>query len=128
MPVSCAIERLVLEERLQAALAGLGLIGRVGRVELAAGGDHIDHGGDEVVVAAAAEEAGRRGGRRVLRGQFRHVGRQFQLAQARRHAQLALHPQLGRNHGEQIVDRRRANGFEHGLAVGVGVGKIGHGT
>ena len=34
-----ADERLILEERLQAALAGLGLVGRVGRVELAAAGE-----------------------------------------------------------------------------------------
>ena len=60
-------------------------------------------------------------------GQLGHVGRKFQLAQARRHAQVALHPQFGRNHCEQFVDRRRADGFEHGLAIGVGVGKIGHG-
>ena len=54
-----ADERLELEERLQAALAGLGLVGRVGGVELAAAGDGIDDGGNEVVVAAAAEEADR---------------------------------------------------------------------
>ena len=60
-------------------------------------------------------------------GKLGQVGRKLQLAQARRHAQIALHPQLGRDHGEQIVDRRGADGFEHGLAIGVGVGKIGHG-
>ena len=58
-------ERLVLEQRLEVALAHLGLVGRVGGDELAAGGDEIDHGGDEVVVAAAAEEAGGAAGRRV---------------------------------------------------------------
>ena len=50
-------ERLVLEHDLQIALADLGLVRRVGRVELAAAGDLIDDGRDEVVVAAAAEEA-----------------------------------------------------------------------
>ena len=119
-------ERLVFEERLEAALAGLGLVRRIGGVELAAGGHHVDHGGDEMVVAAAAEEAGRLAGGRVRGGQLGQMGRQVQLAQARRHAQLALHPQFGRNHGEQVVDRRGADGIEHRPAVGVGVREIGH--
>ena len=46
------------------------------------------------------------------------MGRQFHLAQARRHAQLALQPQLGRNHGEQFVERRDADRVEHRLTVG----------
>ncbi len=54
-----ADQRLVLEERLQAPLARLGLVGRVGGVEFAARRDGIDHGRDEVIVAAAAEEADR---------------------------------------------------------------------
>ena len=50
-------QRLVLECGLERSLAGLGLVGRVGRVELAARGQVVDHGGDEVIVAAAAQEA-----------------------------------------------------------------------
>ena len=50
-------QRLILERRLERALAGLGLVGRVGRVELAAAGQLIDDRRDEVVVAAAAQEA-----------------------------------------------------------------------
>ena len=60
-----ADQRLIFEERLQAALAGFGLIGRVGRVEFAAAGDGIDDGRNEVVVAAAAQEAHSRIGRRL---------------------------------------------------------------
>ena len=59
-------QRLVFEDDLQVALAGLGLIRRVRRVELAARGDRIDDGGDEVVVAAAAEEADLLAGRTIL--------------------------------------------------------------
>ena len=48
--------RLELEERLQRALARLGLIGRVGGNELRAVGNRAHGGGDEVVVDAPAEE------------------------------------------------------------------------
>ena len=48
---------LVLECRLQRSLAGLGLVRGVGRVELAAAGQLIDDGGDEMVVASSAQEA-----------------------------------------------------------------------
>ncbi len=68
-------ERLILEDRLERPLAGLGLIGSVGRVELAAGGDEIDHRGDEVVVGSAAEEARRLAGGHVAGGQIVHVRR-----------------------------------------------------
>ena len=50
-------QRLILEDDLQVALADFGLVGRVRRVELAAAGELVDDGGNEVVVAAAAEEA-----------------------------------------------------------------------
>ncbi len=52
-----ADERLIFEKRLQASLAGLGLVGRVGGVEFAAAGDGIDDGGNEMIVTAAAEES-----------------------------------------------------------------------
>ena len=52
-----ADERLELEERLQAALARLRLVGRVGGVELAPPRDRVHDGGDEVVIRPAAEEA-----------------------------------------------------------------------
>ena len=60
-------QRLILEHDLQVALAHLGLIGRVRRVELAAAGEGVDDRRDEVVVAAAAEEADLRAGVFVLR-------------------------------------------------------------
>src|SRR4051812_20992574 len=52
-----ADERLKLEERLERSLARLGLVGRVGSVELTAAGDRVHDGGDEMVVATGAEEA-----------------------------------------------------------------------
>ena len=64
-------QRLILEHDLQVALADLGLVGRVRRVELAAAGELVDDGGDEMVVAAAAEEADLLAGVRVLGRQLR---------------------------------------------------------
>ena len=76
-------ERLILEHDLQVALADLGLVRRVRRVELAAAGELIDDGGNEMVVAAAAEEADLRAGVRVLRRERGHVLRQLHLATSR---------------------------------------------
>ena len=60
--------RLVLEDRLQHALAAFRLIGRVGGVELGAAGDRVDDGRHVVVVGAGAEERDRPRRRRVLAG------------------------------------------------------------
>ena len=49
-------QRLILERRLQRALARLGLVGSIGRVELAARGQVVDDRRNEVVVAPAAQE------------------------------------------------------------------------
>ena len=54
-----ANQRLVFEHRLQIALAYFRLVWRVGSVKLAARGERVDNGRNEVVVAAAAEEANR---------------------------------------------------------------------
>jgi hypothetical protein len=60
---------LVFVEHLQRALAGLGLVGRIGRVELAAGGDLPHRRRDMVLVGAGADEVQRRA---VLAGAFQH--------------------------------------------------------
>ena len=54
-----ADERLILERRLQGPLARLRLIRRVGRVELAASGQVVHDGRDEVVVAPPPRKHGR---------------------------------------------------------------------
>ena len=76
-------QRLILEHHLQVALARFGLVGRVRRVELAARGDRIDHGRDEMVVAPAAQEADLLAGVRVLGGHGGKLLRQFHLRQSR---------------------------------------------
>ncbi len=108
-----ADERLVLEEHLQVALARLGLVGRVGGVELAARRDAVDDGRDEVVVAAAAQEADLLPGRPILAGQRRHVLRQLQLGQRRRQMQRSLQPRIRRDLREQLLDAPNADRFEH---------------
>ncbi len=120
-------ERLVFEQRLQVPLAGLGLVGRVGRIELAPRGDRIDHGRDEVIVAAAAQEAGPLSCRRVLGSQPANMGREFQLTHRRRQVKIATKPQFVRHHIKQLVERPDADRFEHSLLIVGSVRDIGHG-
>ena len=125
--MSWQISVWILEERLKRALAGLGLVRRVGGVELAAAGDGIDHGRDEVVVGPAAEEADgvvRRAGssRQVAamcRGQF-HLGRAGGISSGRPSRRS------GRDVGEQILDRRDPDCGQHGLLVGGRVQDVRH--
>ena len=55
-PEQIGDQRLKLVDDLQRALAGLGLIGRVGRQEFAPRHQRLDHGGDEVVIGPGAQE------------------------------------------------------------------------
>ena len=55
--------------------------------------------------------------RDVLAGQAFEVGEQLHLSQAGWDVQGALHPVLGADSGEEIVDRPRADGREHVLDV-----------
>ena len=83
-------QRLIFEEDLQVALAGLGLIGRVRRVELAARADVVDDRRNEMVVAAAAQEADLLARRAVALGESDQVGGQFELGQCRRNVERPL--------------------------------------
>src|SRR5262249_57915635 len=105
--------------------AGLGVVRRVGGVELAAAGDRVNDGGDEVVVAAAAEEADRVVGRLVARCQLRQVPRQLDLAQRRRQVQRPVEAQLRRDVAEQVRDGGNPDLAEHRLHVFWGVGDVG---
>ena len=88
-----ANQRLVFKEGLQAPLAGLGLVGRVGSVVFAASGDGVHDRRDEVIVTAAAEEADRVVCRLIARRQFLQVLRQLHFRQRRRHLQGTRHLQ-----------------------------------
>ena len=82
-----ADERLIFEKGLQAPLAGLGLVGSVGGVILAAGGDRVDNGGNEMVVTAAAEETDGVTGRAVAAGEPPDVTGQLDLAERCRYVE-----------------------------------------
>ena len=77
-PGQLADRRLVLEDRLQDALAHLGLVRRVGGQELAALQDRVDDRRHVVVVDAGAEERELDARVRVLRGELLQVADQLQ--------------------------------------------------
>src|SRR5205085_7043050 len=112
------------KERLQAALTRLGLVGRVGGVELAAAGDGVHHGGDEVVVTAAAQETDRVVGGAVATGQLLDVPRQLHLAEGGRHVEGPLQTQGRRDVGEQFLDRPDPDLFQHLLLFGGGAQNV----
>jgi hypothetical protein len=106
-------QRLILEHDLQIALADFGLVGRVRGVELAPAGKLVDHRGHEMIVAAAAQEADLVLGVGVLGRERRHVLRELNLAHRGRNGELALQPQVGRNHCKEFFNRTGANRVEH---------------
>ena len=83
-----ADHRLVLEMRLQRALADLGLVGGVGGVELSAADQGIDHAGDEMIVRARAQEAAHMRQVVVLVGQRLELLQHLHLGQRRRQVKL----------------------------------------
>ncbi len=116
--------RLVFVDELQRALARLGLVRRVRRIELAARDDRPDRGRDVVLVRAGTGEVERRA---VLRGALLHEARDVHLRQARRHLGQRLDLERGRNLVEEILDIGDADRLEHGGDVGFGMGNEGHG-
>ena len=118
-------ERLIFEHDLQVALADFGLVRRVGRVELAAAGELIDGGRNEVVVAAAAEEADFGAGVLVLGREGGHVLRELDLAHRGRNIELPLEPQIGgtisnRSSIDFSADRGEHCGLVFGRVVEIG--------
>ena len=115
--------RLVLVQQLQGPLAGLGLVGGVGAVELPARGDLPHRRGDVVVVGAGAEEADRLA---ILPGPFRHQRGQFHLGQRVGHAAQFAAAERGGNLVEDLVHAGDAYRLQHRLDLGFGVGNEGH--
>jgi hypothetical protein len=118
-----ADQALVLEDRLERALADLRLIWRVGGVELAAAQDLVDGGGDEVVVGACAEEDAVAVGVGVGAAQRLELAHQLWLRHRLRQVELreAL---VGGDIDEEIGGGGDADGGEHLGPLGLGEGDI----
>ena len=120
-------QRLILEEDLQVALAGLGLIGRVRGVELAARGDVVDDRRDEMVVAAAAQEADLLAGRRCS---WRPAPSGARVSSISVSAGGMSSGRSSRSSagidGEQFVDRLDADRLEHRPLVFGSIGNVRH--
>ena len=102
--MSSQIDGLVLEDRLQHALAHLRLVRRVRRQELAALEHRVGDRGDVVVVDAGAEE--RELPRRVdvARRELLEMALQLELGQRRLEVELAVEAHAGRDVAEELVD------------------------
>ncbi len=119
-----ADHRLILENSLQGSLGHLGLVGRVGGEELAAGRQAVHGGGDGVVIEPAAQKTDQTV--RVLVRQRVQVVVNLLLAQAIGHVQRRQ-PQGRRYVGEQGINRVDADVRQHRVALRGGVGNKGHG-
>jgi hypothetical protein len=121
-----ADDRLVLEDRLQHALAHLGLVRRVGSQELAPGEDSVDHRRDVVVVDAGAQERQLLPGLDVPLGEIGQMGDDLLLREGRLEVELAPEADRLGDVGEQVLDARDADRGEHGVPVRVGEGEMAH--
>ncbi len=99
-----ADHRLVLVDRLERALADLGLVGRVGGEELRLRHDVIDDARDVVVVAAGTHEAHQFRRRDVLIGERGHMRRELDLREALGQVQSTVEPDGLRNDIEQRIN------------------------
>ena len=120
-----ADHRLVLEVRLQRALADLGLVGRVRGEELRAADDPVHDAGHEVVVRARAQETAHVAQVIVLLGERLELLQHFHLGQRRRQIQRR-EAELLRHVPKQICHRLGADHGKHRRAVGIGVGDVVH--
>ncbi len=125
-PGQLADHRLVLEDRLQHALAHLGLVRRVRGQELPAGEDDVDDRRDVVVVHPGTEERELAPRVDVLRRELLDVPGELGLAERGREIELAseAHP-LG-DLLEQLGDGRDSDRREHLLSVAIGEAEVAH--
>ena len=119
-PGELADRGLVLEHHLQAALADLRLVRRVGRQELRAAEQHVDHGGDVVVVHPGAEEGDLVLGRGVAARQVEQVAVDVLLGHPGGQVELLAQPHAVGDLVEELVDGRDADGGQHRVEVGGG--------
>ena len=112
-----ADRRLVLEDRLEDALAHLGLVGRVRGQELASLQDRVDDCRDVVVVDARSEEGELDARVRVLGRELLEMPDELRLGECRRHGQVAGEPDRLGDLLEEVVDRGDTDRREHLVAV-----------
>ena len=120
-------QRLELEDRLERALAGFGLVGGVGGVELGLGGHGRHRRRDEAAVDAAAAKRQPVGKHRVPIGQGRDLGHRLELGQTVRQLKR-FEPQRWRDVDEKFVHRPHADRFEHRRPVLGRVDEVGQAT
>jgi len=120
-----ADHRLELEDGLEGALRGLRLVRRVRRVELRPPDGAADDGGDETPVHACPEEIVQRTERVVARRQSLHLGDEVLLGEWRRELKDRIAERI-RDGGEEISHVGGADHLEHGPAIGVAIGQVGH--
>ena len=119
-PGQLADRGLVLEDRLQDALAHLGLVRRVRGQELAALEDGVDDRRHVVVVDPCAEEREFTGRRDVPRFQLGQVREELRLRQRPLEVERPAEAHALGHVAEELLDRRDADRLEHRVAVRVG--------
>jgi len=116
---------LILKDALQRALADLGLIGGVGRVELGTVDDLVYHAGHVMVVGSGSQETGKVTGIQVLLAHGLQLGHDLHLGQRLRERQLGKAAVL-RNVVEQVLYPLDANSGQHLGPIRVRVRNVAH--
>jgi hypothetical protein len=114
---------LVFVNGLQGALARLGLVRRVGGVELTTG-DQLPHRCRNVMLIGTGTD--KTDSPFILLCPRRHDGRDFHFRQAVGQLFQLAGFQVGRNFIKQVLDALGTNGVEHGADVVIGMRDIGH--
>ena len=125
-PGQLADDRLVLEDRLQHALAHLRLVRRVRGQELPAREHDVHDRRDVVVVHPGAEERELAPRVDVLRRELLDVPGQLGLAERGRELELASEADALRDLLEELLDGRDPDRGEHLLAVAIGEAEVAH--
>jgi hypothetical protein len=121
-----ADHRLKLVDRLQDALADLGLVRRVRGDELRPARESGHDGRNGVIVDPAAEEGGPRSRGAVPVRQRRKVPENLDLGLGRRKIERPRKPETFGDRAEEILDAGNADRRQHRLDVVLCVGNVGH--
>jgi hypothetical protein len=111
---------LVLEDRLQDALADLGLVRRVRGQQLPLREDGVDDRGDVVVVDAGTQERELLAGRDVALRELGQVRDELLLGERRLEVEPTLEADAFGDVAKELLDRVDSDRREHRLAIGLG--------